>query len=58
MAHSETLSHPGLHHDATGRAAPQRVSARDGSPWFFLTFGPASMLLTVIILCWLAKASF
>jgi hypothetical protein len=58
MAHSHALRHSGLSREVRDRPAQAAADMRDTSPWFFLTFGPASLMMTVILVAWLSRMSF
>ena len=58
MAQTEALRHSALNRELRGRTSQAEVQARDTSPWFFLTFGPASLLMTLILVSWLSRMSF
>ena len=58
MAHSQALRHSGLSAEARAPSAVATATRRDENPWFFLTFGPASLMLTVVVVAWLSKMAF
>jgi hypothetical protein len=55
MAHSSAYQRAYVDTQVDNNIAP--AAARDTSPWFFLMFGPTTMLITVILVAWLSKAS-
>ena len=55
---THALRHSGLHREVRAQSAVAAATRRDENPWFFLTFGPVSLMVTVVLVAWLSKMSF